>query len=195
MRAVSFALTSLLLGLLAVPSARGVVASVPRGGVYLLPMTCAELLPDNGPYLGFLESVGQGSVGTDSDLSKRIFRLLALRAKFLDARDVAPENNPVDILIRRTLCFFREQKDPLRTIPYDDGAFLRFFRTSLRELELKIDGAIFQVEVERAQRHAYESQLQRNRTVVERMRREADAVAETEYDRLTKSAKRKVGSP
>jgi hypothetical protein len=93
--------------------------------VTLLPMTCAELLPDLAPYLGFFETVARGQVGQDRVMSRRLFRVLALRERLSDQPERMREPNPVDMLIRRTLCFYREQKEPLRQITNVDEEFLK----------------------------------------------------------------------
>ncbi len=180
----------IILSLIFTSSAPGALA--PKGGYFLLPLTCAELLPDSAPFLGFLESVANGLVVSDREFSKRLFRVLALRQKVFDSGTRARENNPVDILIRRTLCFYREQKEPLRPVPYDDSDFVKFLRGSLKELEYKIDDAVFQEEFEKYQRKQYETQLEQNRAIAERVRREAQTSADTAYDRLSRTAKQKV---
>lgn len=166
-----------------------------RGTTFLLPQTCQELLPDPSQYIGYLESVANGLVTTDRAFSERILRLLALRNRVADTGDRARENNPVDTLIRKTLCFYREQKEPLRPVPYDDPQFLSFFRGAMKELEGKVEDGIFQAEYERAQRRAYEFQLQKNREVVERVREEAESRAEKTFERISTSARKKVQAP
>lgn len=186
----SFALILLLVTFS--PPSQGALA--PKGGFFLLPLTCAELLPDNAPYLGFLESVANGVVVSDREFSKRLYRVLALRQKLFESGTRARENNPIDILIRRTLCFYREQKEPLRPVPFDDTDFLKFLRGSLKELEYKIDDAVFQEEFEKYQRQQYENQLNKNRAVVERVKSEAETSAENAYERLSRTAKQKVNA-
>src|SRR5947209_14947948 len=102
-------LIAALLFLLAAGRAEAAISS--DSSYFLLPMSCAELLPDPAPYLGFFEAVGKGLVAKDRALSKRIFRVLSLREKLAEEPDRAREGNPVDVLIRKTLCYYREQKD------------------------------------------------------------------------------------
>lgn len=181
--------------LLALACSRPSLASTgPQSGVYLLPMTCAELLPNMGPYLNFFEAVGRGNVGNDRAFSRRIFRILALRDKLVEEADRAKEQNPVDVLIRKTLCFYREQREPLKPVPYDDDAFVGFLRTSLKELEGHVDDAIFTWEFERAQRREFERQLERNQTAVDAVREQADVDADRAFEKLSSNAKRKVRS-
>ncbi len=177
--------------IVSVPSHAAKISGKPT---YLLPMTCGELLPDPSPFIGFLDSVATGQISTDKNFSKRVYRVLALRNKLGEASERIREANPVDFLIRKTLCFYREQKEPLKPVPYDDPAFIRFFRDALKELELKIEDAIFQTEYELAQRKQYELQLQKNKDVVERIREEAEENADRSFDRLANSAKQKVKS-
>jgi hypothetical protein len=170
--------------------ARAAVSS--DSAFFLLPMSCAELLPDPAPYLGFFEAVGKGLVAKDRALSRRIFRVLSLREKLSDEPDRAREGNPVDVLIRKTLCYYREQKEPLKVVTFDDAEFLKFLRPAMKELEAKLDDTIFEYEYERQQRMEYRRQLERNRGIVESVQREADRDAEREYDRLSSAARRKV---
>lgn len=169
-------------------------AAAQRGRMptYLLPMTCQELLPDQSPYIGFLEAVAMGSVTADRNFSKRLLRILALRSKLAETSDRARDSNPVDLLIRKTLCFYREQKEPLKPVPYDDPGLVKFMHDSLKELELKVEDAIYQVEFERAQRKSYELQLQKNKEIVERIRDEAEDSADRSFERIATSAKQKV---
>ena len=159
---------------------------------FLLPMNCSELLPDNTPYVSFFESIARGMAARDRGLSKRLFRLLSLREKVADLADRNREQNPVDVLIRRTVCFYREQREPLKPIAYDDPDFLKFLRSALRDLEIKVEDVIFKWEKERAERRQYEQQLQKNRGVVDTLKREAEVDAERSYDRLSTGAKRKA---
>jgi hypothetical protein len=62
----------------------------------------------------------------------------------------------------------------------------------VKELEGKIDDAIFQFEYERQQRAEYKRQLEKNRDVVEQVKKEADRDAEKEFVRLSNAAKRKA---
>lgn len=161
--------------------------------VYALPMNCAELLPDPGPFLSFLGAVGKGLVTQDRSLSKRILVILALREKATDTAARANEQNPVDVLIKKTLCYYREQKEPLKLVPYDDKDFITYLRGSaLKELETHISKAVLDIEVERAQRRQFEVQMERTQDIVQRLEREAEREANANYKRLAEAAKRKV---
>jgi len=162
---------------------------------YLLPNTCYELMPDASPYLGFLEAVALGGVSHDRNFSKRLLRILAMRSKLNEVSERARESNPIDKLVEKTLCFYREQKEPLRVVPYDDEKFTAYMKTSLRELELKVEDAVYQAEVERVQKKHYEIQLQKNREVVEELKIDAEVQADKSFERLSSSAKQKVKSP
>lgn len=181
-----------LLATLLVANPAGAAVGTARTGVYLLPMTCAELLPNMGPYLNFFEAVGRGNVATDRQFARRIFRILSLRDKLVEEADRAREQNPVDVLIRKTLCFYREQREPLKAISYDDERFVAFLKTSLKELENHVDDAIFSFEFERAQRLEYQRELERYQTVVERVREQADLDADRNFEKIAGAAKRKV---
>jgi hypothetical protein len=167
----------------------------PESGAFMLPLNCSELLPDTAPFLNFFEAVGKGAVAKNRRLAKRIFKIMALRERLAEIPDRAREQNPIDTLIRKTLCFYREQKEPLSPVGYDDAAFVAFLKGSLPDLEEKIDKVIYQSEYDRQQRKEYERQLERNQGVVLNLRREADLEADQSFERITNRAKRKVRTP
>jgi hypothetical protein len=168
-------------------------AEVGDRSVYSLPMNCAELLPDPGPFLSFLGAVAKGLVTNERSMSKRILVVLALRDKATDTAARANEQNPVDILIRKALCFYREQKEPLRYVPYDDKEFIKYLRGgALRELETHVSKAVLDIEVERAQRRQFEVQMEKTQDIIQRLEKEAEREAARNYERLAESAKRKI---
>ncbi len=175
-------------------SAKGVHAAIggADAGVYLLPLECSELLPDNGPFLNFFEAVGRGNIRKDKNLSQRIFKVLAMRERLEQSGGQSRESNPVDLLVRKSLCFFREKKDPLRMVPYDDPQFLDFLRVSMGDLEKKIEEMIFQKEFDKAQRKEYERKLTENQELEDKVRGQAEVDADRNFDRLSKAARRKV---
>jgi hypothetical protein len=164
-------------------------------GIYLLPLECSELLPDNSPFVHFLEAVARGCLSKEKSFAKRIFKVLATREKMTASAQQSREQNPIDVLIRKTLCFYRENKEPLKMVPYDDVAFLAFFRTSLDVLEKQIEETIFQREFDRQQRKEYERVLMQNRELEESVRGQAEVDADRNYERISTSAKRKVKAP
>jgi hypothetical protein len=97
--------------------------------------------------------------------------------------------------MRKTLCFYRESKDPLRAIPFDDPAFMKFMAASIHDVETKADEAVYQSELDRLQREEYEKRLDRNRDLIERLRQDADRSAQQSFEQLSKKARRKVDSP
>lgn len=158
-------------------------------------MTCAELLPEAESFRNFFEAVARGTVATNAKLSKRMFRVLALREKLSESEKRNREENPIDTIVRKTLCFYRESKDPLRAIPFDDGDFLKFIASSMDEVEKKSDEAVYQAEFDRLQREEYEKRLDRNRNLIEQLRQEADRSAQRSFEQLTQKARRKVQAP
>jgi hypothetical protein len=168
-------------------------ANLPKeGGVFMMPMNCSELIPDNTPFINFFEAVARGSAADDKPFSKRLLRISSLREKMNNNPELSREENPIDILIRKTICFYREQKDPLRLIPFDDSTFTAFLKSSLRDLETKVDDLIFQAQVEHFQKKEYERKLLKNKTVIDQMEKEADKEADRSFERLSNAAKRKV---
>jgi len=114
-------------------------AAMPELTGQMLPLNCAELLPDTSAFLNYFESVARGIVTKDRKFSRRLFRILSLREKLAEQGDRSREQNPVDNLIRKTLCFYREQKEPVRPISYDDAEFLKYLRSSITDLEAKVE--------------------------------------------------------
>lgn len=158
----------------------------------MLPLACGELLPDISPYLEFFEAVALGSVKSDPRFSKRLFRILSLRNKLQNRGLLGRAQNPVDTLIRKTLCFYREQKEPVRPIPFDDAKLVAFLKPASFDLESKVDQAVYDLELERYQRQQYELRLDRNQSSIRRLRSEADRAAESSLKKLTSKAKKKV---
>jgi hypothetical protein len=164
-------------------------------GTFLLPLECSELLPDHSPFVRFLEAVARGGLKSDKRLSERLYKVLAMRERMNTANEQSREQNPVDILIRKTLCFYREKKEPLKTVTYDDALFLSFLRTSLADLESKLDETIFQREFDKQQRKEYERLLTANKEIEDSIRRQAELEADRSFERISNSAKRKVRAP
>ena len=154
------------------------------GGTYMLPMNCSELLPENSPFLNFFEAVGRGQAASDKHFAERVFRILSLRDILAREDDRSRLQNPVDFLVRKTLCFFREQKEPLRPVAYDDKVFLHYLRGSMGELENKVNTAILQAETDREERSRYERKLLQNQKYVDGVQRQAEAEAQREYKRI-----------
>jgi len=173
----------------------GFAAAAPlsqEGGVFLMPMSCAELLQDPAPFLGYFEAVAKGQVSKDRKFSRRMFRILSMREKLGEATGRTREANPVDAIIRRTICFYREQKEPLKPVGFEDADFLKFMHVSLKELEDKVEDSIFQWEFERQQRREYERRLKITEGAAQTVAREAEVDADRAYDRLTNAARKKV---
>lgn len=170
----------------------GAAPSSQGQGPQLLPLTCAELLPDVTPYVLFFDAVGRGQVAKDRRFSKRVYRVLALRDRVNDFMDKGADVNPVDGLIRKTLCFYREQKEPLRAIPYDDAEFLKFLKGSIKDLESKVESAVFDWELERQERREFERRARKNQKIVDSVIREADIEADQAFDKIAQRAKKKA---
>jgi hypothetical protein len=167
----------------------------PDPGVYMMPMNCAELLPDPAPYLNFFGAVARGSVTSDRKFSRKLFRVLALREKLQDYVEKNRGQNPIDVLIQKTVCFYRQQKEPLKPVSSDDPVFVDFLKTSLTDLDGKVDDAVFSMELERQQRQEYERLAQKNRGAVQLLEDEADRDADATFEKLSKAARRKVKLP
>lgn len=185
-------LASWLILFVAIPASAARTPLNPESSSFLLPMSCAELLQDATPFLSFFEAVAQGMVAQDRKFSRRLFRVLSLRDKLGETTGRTREANPVDTLVRKTLCFYREQKEPLRPIPFDDPEFLKFLKAGLKDLEEKVDDTVFQWEFERQQRREYERKLKQNQGMVETVQKEAESDAERAFDRLSDAARKKV---
>ncbi len=173
----------------------GAYSALPNeSGVVMMPLNCGELLPDNAPSLNFIEGVAKNTVGSDKKFSRRILRLLALRDKLSEYVDRNRGQNPVDTLIRKTICFYREQKEPLKPVAVDDPDFLTFMRKSLPDLETRVEDSIFQAEFERYRRLELEKLAQKNQGAMTALQEQADKEADRSFENLSKAARRKVKS-
>ncbi len=179
--------TAFLLGLL-VSIALGAMSTP----VYLLPMNCAELVPDSGPFMHFFESVASGIAANNRALSKRLFRVLSLRERVAVETGRVGDANPVDPLIRRFLCYYREQKDPLRIISYDDSEFLGYMKKELPNLEKQVDDSVYRVAFEEQSRIEFDRRLQLHQSLIEVVRDEAGREADLVFEKVIESARKKV---
>jgi hypothetical protein len=140
--------------------------------------------------MNFLEGVARSSITKEPKFSRRIFRLLSYRTKVGELRP--KDQNPVELLIRKTLCFYREQREPMKAVSIDDPKFLQYLHGALRELENKVEEAAFQVELERQQKAEYEKKLQGNEALVERVTNQMDREVEREFQKMAKAARYKI---
>lgn len=159
---------------------------------YLLPLNCSELLPDNTTFLSFFESVGRGQVISQKDLSQKVFRILALRDKLGQSSPADSGINPVDVVIRRTLCFYRQQKEALQPVPYYDPKFISFLKDNIRELEQKVEAVIIESQYKTFHQEMLEKRAKQNQALVEEAKRRADKSAAQTFERLTRSASQKA---
>lgn len=173
----------------------GFITEVPSayaGEIFLMPMNCSELLPDNGPFIQFFDSVALGMLSKDRAFSKRLMRLKSLRTQVAETKEKGRDENPVDVLMRETICFYRKTKDPLKQIPFDDPDFISFLRKSVKTLEAKVEDAIFQLEYEKFQREIFEKKTQRNQALLRSIEKEALDDAARSFQKISRAAARKV---
>jgi len=161
-------------------------------GVFMMPYNCPELLPDNTPYIEFFTAAAKGAATNDPKLSARLFRILKMGERVNNDFDRSRKENPIDVAIRKTICFYREQKDPMSPIPFDDRGFLTFLNSSIRELETRVDDIVYQVEFEKFQRREYELRALRNRSKIATIEKKADRAADNSFEKLSQAARRKV---
>lgn len=186
--------TLFIIGLVLVLSTWGATtfAAKPDNNVYMMPLNCGELLPDTTNFVGYFESVAKGLAGSDKAFSKRMLKLLSLREKVAEVVDLNRAPNPVDTLIQKTVCFYREQKEPLKPITFDDPNFLTFLKTSFKDLEGKVEDAVFNAQFEKYQREEYARRVQANRGAIETLEKEANRDADRVFDKISSNAKRKA---
>jgi len=170
----------------------GLAQSFKNEPTYLLPLNCSELLPDNTAFLSFFESVGRGQVIAQKELSKKIFRILALREKIAGISFQQGGVNPVDIVIRRTLCFYRQQREALQPVPYYDAKFVAFLKDNMLELEKKVEAVIVESQYKVIHQEMLEKRAQQNLALIEEAKRQADRVASQTFERLSRQAARKA---
>lgn len=173
----------------------GVFAAPTKETTYLLPLNCSELLPDNTPFLSYLESVAKGQVIADKTLSQKIFRILALRDKLNQASGLFEGPNPIDTVIRRTLCYYRQQKDALQPVPYFDPKILSFLKENIRELEKKVEAVIVECQYQVLNRERLAQKAQQNQALVETFVKKAEQSADQTFERLAREAAKKVRTP
>ena len=183
----------ILFGVLTCGFAHSAVLSEP--GVYSLPMNCSELLPDPGPFINYFEAVGRGLVTSNRKLSARIFKILAIREKISDAVDRQRDQHPIDVLVKKTLCYYRETKEPLKPVTYDDESFVSYLSGVMKDLEIKVDEVVYQWELDRAQRLQFEKIVEKNQHLIESLKREAQAMADADVKKIANKAKNKVREP
>lgn len=162
---------------------------------YLLPLNCSELLPDNSTFVSYFDSVGRGQVTADKKLSQKIFRILALREKLNDSPGLFEGLNPVDVVIRRTLCFYRQQRDALQPVPYYDPKMLSFLNENIKELEKKVEAVILECQYKRMSKELLESRAKKNQALVDSEKKQAEKTAGQVFDKLNQQAARKARNP
>lgn len=158
----------------------------------MMPLNCHELLADPSPYLNFFASVGKELAQKDKAASRKVFRLLALREKVETKLDRDREQNPVDTAIKKTICFYREQKEPLKAINAADKDFLAFLIPAIKELETKVESAVYTVEYDRQARLEADRRARKNLGAVQRLEDEASIEAERTFEKISNAAKLKV---
>lgn len=156
-----------------------------------LPLNCSELMPEPTPYINFFEACGNKLASTleEKKYAIQVYKILYLRKKIMSETKDA---NPIDTLIQKTLCFYREQKEPLKAIAIDNPSFLVYLKSSLPELERKVNEVVYQIESERLRKEAYEKSLQKNNVIIEKIQDEAYKQANQSFDKISKKAKQKI---
>jgi len=152
-------------------------------------------MPDMDPYIQFFEAVARGQVGQNRSMSVRLFQILAMREKLHASSGKTQDNNPVDAYIKKSLCYYREQKEPLAPVAFDDPKFVQYMKSSILDLEKKVNEAILEWEVQKAQRNAYQNSLEKNHALVESLKRKAEIEADRTYRALSDKARRKTRIP
>jgi len=167
-------------------------APLPGEPTYLLPLNCSELLPDNSAFVSYFDSVGRGQVVADKALSQKIFRILALRQKLNDSPSLFDGANPVDVVIRRTLCYYRQQKDALQPVPYYDPKILSFLKENIGELEKKVEAVILECQYKVISKELLETRAKKNQAMVESVKKQAEKTADQVFDKIHQQALRKA---
>jgi len=159
---------------------------------YLLPLNCSELLPDNTPFVSYFELVGRGQVVSNKPFSRKVFKILALRDKLNASSHLFEGSNPVDIMIRRTLCFYREQRDPLQLVPYYDPKMVSFLSEGMKDLEQKVERVILDLQTQALDKERLARRAKQNEAVVQNEKRLAEKSAIQIFERINQQAVRKV---
>lgn len=159
---------------------------------FLLPLNCTELLPDQTQFLSYFESVGKGQVKNNKRLSQRIFKILALRERLQKDTQIYEGKNPVDHLIQKTLCFYRQQKEPLAPVPFDDPKVVSFINQNLKELEAKVEAVVLEVEYRKAKESLLRRKALKYQKLVEEEKQIANRKANELFKILSNKANRKA---
>lgn len=157
--------------------------------VYLMPINCSELVPDSGPFMNFFDSVARGLAVSNRSLSRRLFRILSLRERVMNDTGRVGDVNPVDPLIRRFVCYYREQKNPTSIVSFDDTTFRQFVKKELDALEKQIDAAVNQVVIDEHTRKEYERKLKAQQNLVDSIKSEAEEEASLLFERAQTRAR------
>lgn len=188
----SASLSTWIVGLGVVFGAALVGAPTKDTATYLLPFNCSELLPDNSTFLSFFESVARGQVIANKALSKKIFRVLALREKLNQKQELFQGANPLDSLIARTLCYYREQKDALQIVPYYDPKLLEFLNQNIKDLEKKAEAVILDLQLQVLNKEELGRRARQNEALVAAERESAEQSANRLFDQIAQEAARKA---
>lgn len=159
---------------------------------YLLPLNCTELLPDNTPFVSYFELVGKGQVLSNKPFSRRVFKILALRDQLNSAAHLFEGSNPVDIMIRRTLCFYREQKDALQVVPYYDPKMVAFLSDGMKDLEKKVETVILDLQLQSLNKERLARRAKQNEALVQTEKKMAEKSAIQVFERINQQAAQKV---
>ena len=80
--------------------------------------------------------------------------------------------------------------EPIKAIV--NSEFTKFLKTSIKELETKVEKAVFDWELERQERKEFERRAKQNQKLVNALEREADIEAAQTFSRLSQRAKQKA---
>jgi hypothetical protein len=77
-------------------------------------------------------------------------------------------------------------------VTFDDANFISYLSSALKEVESKVDDIVYQWELDRVQKSQFEKIVEKNQHLIQKMKMEADEMAEAEVKKLSQKAKKNL---
>ena len=80
----------------------------------------------------------------------------------------------------------------MKPVTFDDANFISYLSSALKEVESKVDDIVYQWELDRVQKAQFEKIVEKNQHLIQKMKMEADEMAEAEVKKLSQKAKKNL---
>jgi len=80
----------------------------------------------------------------------------------------------------------------LKPVTFDDANFISYLSSALKDVESKVDDIVYQWELDRVQKAQFEKIVEKNQHLIQKMKMEADEMAEAEVKKLSQKAKKNL---